>query len=123
MPAGQAAVVDAPLFHESSPPLIFRLPTGAIEVHVRQPPGESGTAEAIFEFDREMRFERAHVSDAYWKWHGELEMAGRLDHNAANCPDRIGLPVREWTPSSGWRDRSVAETAAARSGVIRFRAP
>lgn len=52
---------------------------------------------------REARF-----SDSYWDRHRRLEAQGQLHHKAADCPERRGLDVEDWTPERGWTRRRVA---------------
>ena len=71
------------------------------------PRGETSDADATFEFDANFMLRRSRVSEAYWVWHQELERTGKITHTAAECPDRRGLPIREWTPVAGWRELSA----------------
>lgn len=102
-----AALLATPLHHPGKPAEISILPSGAVEVRVQQTLGDAEPAEAIFEFDADLRLRRSRVNDTYWTWHRELERAGRVTHTADQCPDRRGLSVREWTPNAGWRELPI----------------
>jgi hypothetical protein len=93
-----------PLVHDAMPVQIAVLSSGRVEVRARETPGLTFGAEAIYEFNADLTFNQARVSDSYWTWHEELERAGRVDHPASACPDRRGLRVQQWLPESGWRD-------------------
>lgn len=56
----------------------------------------------IFTFSPDAELRSARFNDAFWDRHRQLETAGTLTHAAADCPDRLGLDVQHWTPSSGW---------------------
>jgi hypothetical protein len=45
---------------------------------------------------------------SYWGAHKQLELQGRLDHTAEECPEQTApVEVREWTPALGWRQQMV----------------
>ena len=48
-------------------------------------------------------------AESYWAAHRQLELKGRLNHRAEDCPERLKpVVVREWTPVSGSRDQMVS---------------
>jgi hypothetical protein len=47
-------------------------------------------------------------AQTYWGAHKHLELMGRIDHSAEQCPDRFTpAAIREWTPVLGWRESHV----------------
>lgn len=102
-----------PLVHDAIPVQIAVLSSGRVEVRARESPGLTLGAEAIYEFNADLTFNQARVSDSYWAWHEELEGAGRVNHASAACPDRHGLRVQQWLPESGWRDLTAGRTPPA----------
>jgi hypothetical protein len=88
---------------------IFETATGEMEVSVREhgaPP-----LRTVYHLSPDfvpVSFARA---DIYWETHERLWAQGRIDHGAADCPERAGpLAVRVWEPTSGWREVSVPAT-------------
>lgn len=71
---------------------------------------ESSNANAIYEFDRDLRFVRARYSAAYWDAHARLEREGRLTHTRETCPERDGpAAIHVWDPAAGqWRTLAPA---------------
>ena len=64
---------------------------------------ERGEANAMYEFDRNLRFVRARYSERYWDEHRRLELEGRLTHSRAACPERDGPPaIHVWDAARGW---------------------
>ena len=84
-------------------PQLRVLPGGSVLVRTWFGEQAPTRPEAIYEFSPDLQFQRARMSDDYWVWHRRLEGQGKLTHAADQCPERPGLRVREWTPSSGWR--------------------
>jgi hypothetical protein len=92
-------------------------PRGAAHIHVR----DSGTdirivqdaraplpGEFILELTADHRPLTARASDQYWRWHAQLETAGRVNHPAAKCPERNGFRIRQWERQRGWSEVDVA---------------
>ena len=87
-----------------------------IEAMTRESNPGAPMAELVFRFARDFTLLHAQASDS-WAAHEALERCGKLDHTVADCPMyRTPPPVREWTPTAGWRD--VAPGAPG-SGSVR----
>lgn len=55
----------------------------------------------------------------YWGAHKELELKGRLDHGADQCPDRRATAlIREWISAEGWRTWAI--TPGGKAGPARL---
>jgi hypothetical protein len=90
-----------------------RTANGSLEVSVRE--RMQGEPRAIYRLSPELMPESVAMSDRYWQIHDDLLRAGKLDHKAENCPERInGTIVRMWEPDTGWTNISVPPTFAAR---------
>jgi hypothetical protein len=75
-----------------------------IEAMTRESNPGFPVAEQVFRFTWDFTLLHAQASDS-WAAHEALERAGKLDHTVADCPMyRTPPPVREWTPTAGWRD-------------------
>lgn len=65
--------------------------------------GPAGSdAQWFYEFTPELELLHVTPGDSYWTHHAQLETEGKIDHPAAECPERDGLPVRSWTRAGGW---------------------
>lgn len=100
MPRPELATLTGYRMHT---PLIDVTSSGTIEVRGRQNPLPSESAEIVYEFSPSLTPVRATASDAYWDWHRQLEADGKVDHDAAICPERNGFTVRQWD-RAGWPD-------------------
>jgi hypothetical protein len=89
-----------------------RTANGSLEVSVRERmPGEP---RAIYRLSPELMPESVAMSDRYWQTHDDLFQAGKLDHKAESCPERIhGTIVRMWEPVNGWKNIRVPPTFSA----------
>lgn len=68
----------------------------------------AGHADVIYEFSAELDLIRAEFSERYWDAHRMLESQRKLDHAAAECPDRHApRAVLVWGPGTGWRSLVV----------------
>lgn len=79
------------------------------------------TAEAVYEFSRDLNLVGTSFNDAYWHVHRELELTGKISHSKDECPERFGPPlVRNWDEKNGWSllrvPAAAAEGKAAPSG-------
>lgn len=92
----------------------FNLLEGRVLVYtgeVNDNVAETGYIDAIYEFSSGLELQRASFHDRYWDLHRRLEIAGRITHARAECPDRNGpRMVRAWDPQNGW---SVVHPASA----------
>ncbi len=97
-------------------PTVITFDDGTVQVHVMESaaPAIASTiyelAPAAERLGRERppyELREARFSDSYWNWHRQLEAEGRLNHAAADCPERRGLDVEDWTPERGWTRRRV----------------
>lgn len=84
-----------PLLNNRAVPKIVVLPSGRILVHVTEHPKDEPVVEAVYEIGPDLSIIGGRPGDSYWDWHRRLEAAGRIDHSAASCPERQGLPMRE----------------------------
>jgi hypothetical protein len=90
-----------------------RTANGSVEVSVRE--RMQGDPRAIYRLSPELMPESVAMSDRYWQTHDDLFQAGKLDHKAENCPERInGAIVRTWEPVNGWKNIRVPPTFPAR---------
>lgn len=80
-----------PLLNDDAAPRVVVLPSGRIEVHIVEHPRELPVVETIYEFGPDLSFLGGRAGDTYWGWHRQLEAVGRIDHAAADCPERRGL--------------------------------
>jgi hypothetical protein len=65
-------------------------------------------ADALYEFTPQLELTRAAYSDRYWEAHRALELAGKIGHTRAQCPERDGPShVEIWEPAIGWRVQPV----------------
>jgi hypothetical protein len=79
-------------------------PTTIIARTMEMAADESGVVEVIYEFTHDLQLTRAAFGERYWYAHRQLELAGKIDHPADRCPDRLGpRPIEAWTPEDGWR--------------------
>lgn len=68
---------------------------------------ETERANAIYEFDLDLRFVRAQYSERYWDEHRRLELEGLLTHAREACPERDGPPaIHLWNAASGQWQRT-----------------
>lgn len=97
-------------------PTVITFDDGTVEVHVMESaaPAIASTIYELAPAEGTLGAERppyelreARFSDSYWNWHRRLEAEGRLNHAAADCPERRGLDVEDWTPGRGWTRRRV----------------
>lgn len=87
---------------------------GAIEVRTTEAVLYGETAEAVYEFSRDLELRRTSFNKAYWHIHRELEVAGKISHPQDSCPDRNGPPsVRVWTADAGWSNMRPPPITAA----------
>jgi hypothetical protein len=71
------------------------------------PPGEA-PAEALYEFDVNLKLLRATYSDRYWELHDQLFASKNLAHDRTQCPDREGPQAyQSWSPDNGWRTVTI----------------
>ena len=96
-------------------PTVVTLDDGLVQVHVMESADDAPIAATIYDLapaarasDAPYALREARFNDAYWNWHRQLEAEGRLNHPAADCPERRGLDVEDWTPGRGWTRRRVA---------------
>jgi hypothetical protein len=82
-------------------PTVVTSTDGRVQVHVLSSESPN-IADTIFDFDPDLSLREARFSDSFWEWHRRLEAEGRLQHTAAECPERRGLKVQRWTPAAGW---------------------
>lgn len=65
--------------------------------------------DVVYEFTPNLDLIRASFSDRYWEMHRELEVAGKIAHTRAQCPDRAGpKQILVWEPESGWVTMPIA---------------
>lgn len=88
-------LASLPLLNNLATPRVVVLPSGIVELHVVEHPEGGPIVDAIYEFGPDLSPRGGRASDAYWDWHRRLETQGRLDHRAADCPERDGLPIRD----------------------------
>jgi len=62
---------------------------------------------AVYSLNSSFDLTEAGFSDAYWVRHDQLRKEGRLDHAAADCPERKRIAVRLWDPEKGWREPAI----------------
>jgi len=66
----------------------------------------------VYDFSPDFELLRATPGDSYWPLHQLLEMEGKLDHSAEDCPERESVEVLVWTPEGGW-NATPTKTGAA----------
>lgn len=60
-----------------------------------------------YNLSRDLRMESFSLQDSFWDVHRRLEREGKIHHTAAECPERLGRSVLEWTPQQGWRTLKI----------------
>jgi hypothetical protein len=69
---------------------------------------ETERANAIYEFDLDLRLVRAQYSESYWDEHRRLELEGHLTHAREACPERNGPPaIHLWNGAGGQWQRTL----------------
>jgi hypothetical protein len=91
--------------------LSFRGDGADVDVSVREHAGLD--LRTVYRLSPDSTPQSVAMSDRYWEKHRELSNAGKLDHAAEECPERIrGVSVRMWTPDGGWTTLKVPPTFA-----------
>jgi hypothetical protein len=68
-------------------------------------------AGGVFEFSTGFEPVGISFTDAYWDFHYQMEAEHKLNHNAADCPERR-RKIRRWRPGDGWLEISPTSSAA-----------
>jgi len=82
------------------------LSDGQIEVH-KFPLNDEPAIYTVYVLQKQptVHLVSLQFSSYYDILHHDLEMAGKLDHSIASCPERRSpKPVKLWTPSAGWSE-------------------
>ncbi len=89
-----------------STPRLLRVHAGDMEVVTDET--QDGVASALFTVDPSFEHASFALGDGFWTAHRRFEAAGKLHHDAAQCP-QPGHPMtaRRWTPAGGWRPVDV----------------
>lgn len=104
MPRSEVNRVSGSRFNRA----IFDVLTDRIVVRTIEVPMENSAADALYEFSPSLDLIRATYSDRYWDQHSELELAGKILHSRASCPNRDGPPAIEiWDSSHGWTTHQI----------------
>ena len=65
----------------------------------------------VYHFTTDFDLIRVTPGDSYWPTHDLLELEGRLDHSAEDCPWRVAPPILSWTPDGGWTELRARDTS------------
>lgn len=87
-------------------PTVMTFADGTAQIHALESVGPN-IAAVIYELTQDLTIREARLTDSYWEWHRRLEAQGKLNHQADECPERLGLDVQRWTPADGWVSQRV----------------
>lgn len=86
---------------------------GQIRLLTTELPGSSDFVYGgVYALNSKLELVEAGYSEMYWTRHDQLYKEGRLDHSAADCPERKHAAVKLWEPEHGWREPALAVAEA-----------
>ena len=65
----------------------------------------------VYQFTTDFDLIRVTPGDSYWPVHDLLELEGKLDHGAEDCPWRVAPPILSWTPDGGWIELTASSNS------------
>lgn len=87
---------------------IVSITPSRVIAHTVEVASEQGPAEAIYEFTPSLDLVSANFGERYWDMHRALELQGKINHPAAQCPDRAGpSTITLWDRIGGWREMAI----------------
>lgn len=86
-------------------PSVQTFEDGSVQVETHE--SDAGAvATLVYTFSADAALREVRFNDAYWDQHRRIGAAA-LAHGDVECPERLGLDVRHWTPGRGWETVKV----------------